>query len=977
MTTTNASAVTTSPTRRRYLLLAATLGLLASCQSPPSATRTASAWPNVPPSAPEAIPAPTSPPAQQTQESQHGALERSEAVIATKIARKEAKIAGRSGADREDPEESDPDEDDAAQNPHERAQEWYSIMAGPDGVFSFQEVLEAKAHADRMPILPLGIQPRDAGIWNWQWLGPGNIGGRIRSIVIHPTNTDLMWIGGVSGGIWRSEDGGGFWYPINDFLPTLAIGCMTMHPSNPNIMFVGTGEMDGSGDFMPGAGIFKSTDGGWNWRQIPDTANWRYVTRISVSPTSSQNVLAATNSGLYRSVDTGETWSLVTDVPQIRLMDVKFHPSNGSLAVAGTMDFGDVYYTTNGGIDWHLSNFDVPPAETTLTQATTPDGDDEPDLIHVVSTVGFEIWDQTDLGTGGSLEDVSIDEEVESGTQMYVKDLQFAHAVGEPIASRRKNRVELAWAAGEPSIVYASMNVGRGTIWGSGDGGATFVRLNNESAYLGKQGNYDNTIWASPVNYLDVVVGGIDLWRSDNGGQTLTRISRWQEYHTGDSAHADHHYILEHPNFDGVTNSTVFFANDGGIQKANNVLTVSTTSGWTNLANNLGITQFYRGAASPDGQFVLGGTQDNDTLRYYEAYGEDWYQAETGDGGYCAMNYADPEAPVFFGEYTHLAIERSTNHGGSWYGSVLGLSDAGDSAKTLFVAPFTADPSNGNNLVAGGTSIWRTTNSGGFCTWGSIRDPIPRSPGWTRDPKCSAIDIAASDGNIIWVGYEDGQLALTTNAGSSWTNVDNNDWLNPLPNRFITDIAISPHDPFEVLVTLSSTAPDNVWYTGTAGAFWYDATGSGDTGLPDITVHTATWHPTNASWIYVGTAVGLFASEDGGATWNRTPAYGDHDGPCNTSIHDLFWAGDQLIAATHGRGMYRCRPLDNVYVDWDAGWPEDGSQLYPYDTVTEGVAALGNGTDLHISAGDYDEGTVIRIETRSRVTATGGSVIIR
>ena len=881
--------------------------------------------------------------------------------------------------DRNGPGGEDPDREDAARNPQDRAQEWYDIMAGPDGVFSFQEILDAKAHADRMPTLSLGDQPRDGGLWSWEWIGPGNVGGRIRSIVIHPTVTDRMWIGGVSGGIWRSDDGGGFWYPINDFLPTLAIGCMTMHPSNPDIMFVGTGELSGSADFMPGAGIFKSTDGGWTWRQIPDTANWRYVTRISVSPTWSQNVLAATNTGLYRSTDTGETWSVVTDIPAVQLMDVKFHPNDGSRAVAGRADGGGAYYTTNGGIDWDPCTFEGSPAEASLTQATTPDADSEPDLIHVDSTYGFSLWDQADIGTGGSVEYTSIDEDVISGSQMYVHDLQNAHAVGEPINSRLKGRVELAWAAGESQIVYASMNVGRGTIWGSGDGGAHFQLLSNtDDDYLGTQGGYDNTIWVSPVNYLDVVVGGIDLWRSDNGGVTLSKISRWQDYHTGDSAHADHHYILEHPNFDGATNSTVFFANDGGIQKASNVLTVSSTSGWTNLANNLGITQFYRGAASPDGLYVLGGTQDNDTLRYAEATGANWYQAETGDGGYCAMNYADPNAPVFFGEYTHLKLERSTNLGASWHNVVIGLNDWGSGTTALFIAPFAADPSNGNTMFAGGTSIWRTTDSANWCIWGAVRSPVPPSPGWTGHPRCSAIDIAASNGDVIWVGYEDGQLGFSTNGGSFWNTVDDNDMFNPLPNRFITDIAISPHDPLEVLVTFSSSAPDNVWYTGTSGAFWYDATGSGDTGLPDIHVNTCTWHPTNPSWIYVGTAVGMFASEDGGATWNRTPAYGDHDGPCNTSVHDLFWAGDQLIAATHGRGMYRCRPLDNVYVDWTAGgWQEDGSQTYPYDTVSEGVAALGNGTDLHISTGDYDETGVIRIETRSRVTAEGGMVILR
>ncbi len=939
----NASAATGASRRWRFLVLTTAASLFLSCQSPPVTDSAVAPQPAL---------------------GDSPRLERSDGVVAAKIARKEAKIAGTY---------------DAPQNPDDRAREWYDIMAGPDGIFDFQEILDAKAHADRMPVLEVDPEQRDGGLWQWEWLGPGNVGGRIRSIVIHPTVTDRMWIGGVSGGIWRTDSGGGYWNPINDFLPTLAVGSMTIHPDNPDIMFAGTGEYSGSAHFMPGAGIFKSTDGGWNWRQIADTANWRYVTRISASPTWSENVLAATNAGIYRSTDTGETWSRVTDVPAVAFMDVKFHPNHGSRAVAGRANGGEVYYSVNSGVDWMQSTFWGAPAETALTQATTPDADDEPDVIHVVSTNGFSLWDQADIGYGGGAEYTTIDEEVDSSTQLVVNDLQDAHAAGEPITARLKGRVELAWARSTPDTVYASMNSGRGCIWQSTDGGDDFYLISNTNDdYLGKQGGYDNTIWVSPVNDAHVVVGGIDLWRSLDGGATLTKISRWQDYHTGDSAHADHHLIVEHPNFDGVTNSTVFFANDGGIQKANNVFTVSTTSGWTNLAYNLGITQFYRGAASPDGQYVTGGTQDNATLRYTEGYGTIWYQYRTGDGGYCAMNYADPDHPVFFDEHVYLSMYRSFNCGGGAESAVFGLSDAGSGDTALFIAPFTADPDNGNNLVAGGTSIWRTTNSAGACHWGSIRDPITPTPGSSADPKCSAIDIAVGDGNTIWVGYQDGQLAYTTNAGVSWTTVDNNDWLDPLPNRFITDIAISPHNPLEVLVTFNSSEPDNVWYTGTHGAFWYDATGTGDTGLPDLHVNTATWHPTNPNWIYVGTAIGMYASEDSGVSWNRTPAYGDHDGPCNTSVHDLIWGGDQLIAVTHGRGMYRCRPLDNVYVDWTfGGFEEDGSQLHPYDTVAEGVDALGNGSDLHIGTGDYDEAGVIRIETRSRVSGYGGVVIIR
>jgi hypothetical protein len=171
---------------------------------------------------------------------------------------------------------------------------------------------------------------------------------------------------------------------------------------------------------------------------------------------------------------------------------------------------------------------------------------------------------------------------------------------------------------------------------------------------------------------------------------------------------------------------------------------------------------------------------------------------------------------------------------------------------------------------------------------------------------------------------------------------------------------------------------DSVWRTFDNGANWERRTGTGDHTLPEIQVNTVRYHPANTNWVYIGTDLGIFASEDSGLTWSRTPRRGDHEGPVNTEVFELIWQGEYLIAATHGRGMYRCRPLDNVYVDWTAGGSEEnGSQAHPYDTVSEGVNALGNGSDLHIAAGDYDEAGVIRIETRTRVTSYGGVVTIR
>ena len=127
-----------------------------------------------------------------------------------------------------------------------------------------------------MPVLDLGVRRGDggggdAGISNWEWLGPGNIGGRVRALLIHPGDPDILWAGSAGGGIWKTTNGGNSWAPLNDFLPSIAVGCMALDPNDPDVLYAGTGESF-AGDGLPGAGVFKSADGGVTWVQLAATA---------------------------------------------------------------------------------------------------------------------------------------------------------------------------------------------------------------------------------------------------------------------------------------------------------------------------------------------------------------------------------------------------------------------------------------------------------------------------------------------------------------------------------------------------------------------------------------------------------------------------------------------------------------------------------------------------------------------------------
>ncbi len=205
-------------------------------------------------------------------------------------------------------------------------------------------------------------QPYQAGIFpgSWTWLGPGNIGGRIRAILVHPTNPNTIWAGTATGGVWKTTNGGASWFPLEDFMASLAIGCMAMHVSAPDTLYVGSGEgfaewPEGTSNtaFVRGIGILKTVDGGETWVVLPSTSNsdFDFVNRIAIDPNDPQVILAATASGIWRSANAGNSWTRTFGT---FAYDVKFHPTDSSRAIAGLHDSGAVV-STNGGVSWVAS----------------------------------------------------------------------------------------------------------------------------------------------------------------------------------------------------------------------------------------------------------------------------------------------------------------------------------------------------------------------------------------------------------------------------------------------------------------------------------------------------------------------------------------------------------------------------------------------------------------------------------------------
>jgi photosystem II stability/assembly factor-like uncharacterized protein len=668
-----------------------------------------------------------------------------------------------------------------------------------------------------VPVLPLtaGVSPG-----GWTWLGPGNIGGRTRAIVVHPSSPSVIWAASVAGGVWKTTNGGATWGPLDDFMASLNVSTLVLDPTDADTLYAGTGEGFYNIDGLRGAGIFKTSDGGTTWSQLPATTGpaFVYVNRLAVSADGNTLLAAVRNGdasaqGIARSIDKGTTFADVPSVSGTEILDVDFDPTNSANCVAGGRG-GRAFYSTNGGATWTA-------------------------------------------------------------------------AAGLPSVAGFLGRVELTYAANNASIVYASVDNNSGELYRSNDGGQNYALQNTGTNYLGGQGWYANTVWAGdPTDANLVVVGGLDLYRSPDGGTTFTQISTW--WKAPASPHADHHAIISHPGFDGSTNRVVFFGNDGGLYRSSDIRNSIDTTGWQALNNNYGVTQFYGAAGNPSTGKIVGGAQDNGTLRYTPPPGpntgpQGYTTMFGGDGGYAAADPTDPN--FFYGEYVYLQIHRSVNAGTSSNYIYTGISDAGDRNKCNFIAPFALDPNDPNTMLAGGSSLWRSKNvKAATPQWLAIKDPAG-SP-------LSALAAAPGNSQILWVGYNDGSVFKSTNGGGTWSQVG----AGALPNgRMCTRITIDPSSSDVVYVTFGGYTTDNVWKTADGGTTFNDLGAS----LPTAPAYTLAIHPQNSAFLYLGMEVGLFASADGGSTWSPT-----NEGPVNCSVNELFWINRALTAATHGRGLF-------------------------------------------------------------------------
>lgn len=707
-----------------------------------------------------------------------------------------------------------------------------------------------------------------AALTAWSPLGPGNIGGRTRVLLIDPRNPEVMYAGGVSGGIWKSITAGALWEPVGDDLANIAVNSMALHPTDSNILYAGTGEghyresIRGTALPLRGNGIFATSDAGQTWTQLPSTAtsDFHFVNDLVISNVDSRRLYAATRTGVWRSPDSGANWTRVleTDVNG-GCLDLALRPGSASdtlFASCGTFDRATVWRSTNAGADtpWEAVLSHPEMGRTSLAIAPS-----EPSVIYALASENSPGRD-----TQGLLAVFRSSQNGDAGTWETRASANAGHIEKQLLSN-------LLTASGEECFNMPSQEVSMG--W------------------------YCNTIAVDPVDANRVWAGGVDLFRSDDGGQTFGIASYWWATSGGHPsyAHADQHAIVFHPRYDGASVRTMYVTNDGGIARTDDATGLVATGQdapcdpshskmqFTSLNNSYGVTQFYHGAVSPDGTTFLGGTQDNGTLLGTLDRGPNaWRGVLGGDGGYVAIDPAQPKRMFAESQWGNMA--RSGNGGLSFQRKTNGI----QGQEFLFVAPFLLDPIHERRLWLGGRFLWTTTDSGD--RWVKASTALPAL--------VSALAIQPGNSDRVLAGLGDGRIAVhssatTATAATEWTLVQPRE-------GFVSSLAFDPSDPQVVYATYAGFGGSHLWVSADAGSSW---TSLGDS-LPDLPVHSIAVDPTRPQRLYLGTDLGVFVSLDRGATW-AVENTGFANAVTETVVISGSPNGPAIYAFTHGRGVWR------------------------------------------------------------------------
>jgi photosystem II stability/assembly factor-like uncharacterized protein len=705
------------------------------------------------------------------------------------------------------------------------------------------------------------IHPGDPGLLaslRWRLVGPHR-GGRVVAVAGHPTEPMTFYFGACAGGVWKTTDGGAYWENVSDgFFETSAVGALAVAPSDPNVIYAGTGEACIRGNVSHGDGVYRSRDGGRTWTNV-GLRDTRHIGRVRVDPRDPDRVYVAAlghawgpnrERGVFRSRDGGATWAQVLfKSERAGAVDLSLDPANPRVLYAAVWEAQRTPWSmTSGGPDSSL-------------------------------------WKSTD--GGDSWTDISRSPGLPRGVL---------------------GRIGVAVSPADGQRVYALVEAEDGALFRSDDGGATWRRLSAEAGLRGRPWYYMH-VFADPRDADTVWVADYALWKSTDGGRTFVEVA---------TPHGDNHDLW----IDPADPRRMIEGNDGGAcvslnggQSWSTIYNQPTAQFYHVCADD---QRPYRIYGSQQDNWLVSLPSQSHRGAITAA---DWVQPGGGESGYVAVKPGDPNIVVGgaigsgpgMGRLIHYdhrsGQERVISVWPEMYG--MGVAPAEHPHRFQWTFPAFYSRWDPRELWIAGNRVFRSLDEGQ--RWEAVSPDLTRNDPAklglsggpiTRDNTgaevyCTIFALVESphERGVLWAGTDDGLVHLSRDRGRSWEPVtppELGEW------ALVSVLEPSPHDAATCYLAATRYKLDDrrpyLFRTRDYGRTWTRITAGLEDG--EIT-RVVREDPERRGLLYCGTETGAWVSLDDGDTWQRLRA----NLPV-TPIHDLIVKDGDLVAATHGRSFW-------------------------------------------------------------------------
>jgi photosystem II stability/assembly factor-like uncharacterized protein len=692
----------------------------------------------------------------------------------------------------------------------------------------------------------------------WRGIGPALMSGRIADIAIHPRDQSTWYVAVGSGNVWKTTNAGTTWNPVFDDQGSYSIGCVTIDPSSPETVWVGTGE-NGSGRHVGyGDGVYRSLDGGASWENM-GLQETEHIGNIVVHPKDSNTVYVAAQGplwsaggerGLYKTVDGGETWEQVLAGGEYTgVNEVAMDPRNPDVLYAATHQrFRNVAAVINGGPESGIHK----------------------------SADGGKTWRQ--LKSGLPKEDMG--------------------------------KIGLAISPQKPDVVYATVELAhrKGGFYRSDNGGASWEK---RSDYLsgGTGPHYYQEIFASPHKFDRIYQMDVRLHVSDDGGKTFVRVPEKNK-------HGDNHALAFDPNDPNYLLS----GNDGGLYETWDLgknwkfIANLPVTQFYKVAVDYD-EPFYNLYGGTQDNNTQGGPSRTDNVSGIR--NSDWFITLFADGHQPAVDPTNPD--IVYSEWQQGNLVRYDRKTGETVYIQPQPGKGEEYERFNWDAPILISPHDPARLYYASQRVWRSDDRGD--SWRPISGDLTRDLDrltlpmmgrvWSYDAvwdflamsKYSTVTSLAEsplvDG-LVYAGTDDGLIQVTEDGGESWRKIDRLPGVAPM--FFVNDVKADLHDADTVYVVVDHHKEGDfapyVLKSGDRGRSWASITG-------DLPERHLVWRIVqdheNPNLLFVGTEFGVFFTVDGGARWVKLSG-----GVPNIPFRDLAIQKreNDLVGATFGRGFY-------------------------------------------------------------------------